>query len=241
MKNNLSYYPRRSDSHRHPKMKLLRVKYGRDGRDKFWHLCDLIAEADNCFLDVSNTINKASIAEDLEFTISELDEFIEFLHKDCQLIILEKKRITTQTAQDTLAEVMKDRKGARERYDKGKTPTSGENVKTSPEKQKTSPENLYKLNEIKENESKEVKPKKVFAPPSLLEFQEYFLENGFKKEVGERAWRGYDVAGWQDSRGNPVKNWKQKCQNVWFKDENKQIGKPNNKTLTEDQSKALFQ
>ncbi len=70
-------------------------------------------------------------------------------------------------------------------------------------------------------EVKTPKPKKVFISPSLLEFQEYFQENGFKKDVAERAWKGYDVADWFDSQGKKVKNWKQKCQNVWFKDENK--------------------
>lgn len=84
-----------------------------------------------------------------------------------------------------------------------------------------------KITNIEEEKNKNKKrirreeSNKVFIPPSLLEFQDYFLENGFKKEVAERAWKGYDVADWYDSQGKKVKSWKQKCQNVWFKDENK--------------------
>ena len=36
-----------------------------------------------------------------------------------------------------------------------------------------------------------------------------------------KAFDYYDCADWHDSKGNKVKNWKQKMQAVWFKDENK--------------------
>jgi hypothetical protein len=65
------------------------------------------------------------------------------------------------------------------------------------------------------------KKTKIFNPPSLIEFQSYFRENGFSKELALRAFKGYDVAGWKDSKGVLVKSWKQKCQHVWFKPENK--------------------
>ena len=63
--------------------------------------------------------------------------------------------------------------------------------------------------------------KKPFTPPSLSEVEIYFSENGYNKEVGIKAWMGYDAANWFDSKGNPILNWKQKMINVWFKDENK--------------------
>ncbi len=62
--------------------------------------------------------------------------------------------------------------------------------------------------------------KNVFLPPSLSEFKKYFDENGYSQEIAQRAFNGYDVAGWIDSKGNKIKNWKQKCQHVWFKPEN---------------------
>jgi len=49
----------------------------------------------------------------------------------------------------------------------------------------------------------------------------YFKENGYSEEVAKRAYQGYAEAGWHDSRGNKILNWKQKMVHVWFKDENK--------------------
>jgi uncharacterized protein YdaU (DUF1376 family) len=48
-------------------------------------------------------------------------------------------------------------------------------------------------------------------------------ENGYDEILAARAWRGYDAAGWKDSLGNKIKSWKQKCQHVWFKENNKSI------------------
>lgn len=59
-----------------------------------------------------------------------------------------------------------------------------------------------------------------FSPPTVEQFKEYFVENGFSAELGERAWKGYSEAGWKDSSGKPVKIWKSKCQHVWFTDKN---------------------
>jgi hypothetical protein len=63
--------------------------------------------------------------------------------------------------------------------------------------------------------------KEKFIKPSVGEVIMYFAENGYPEELGRKAFNYYDVAGWKDSKGNQVKNWKQKCQAVWFKEENK--------------------
>lgn len=63
--------------------------------------------------------------------------------------------------------------------------------------------------------------KKRFIPPSLSEVKEYFDEKGYRSEVAIQAFEYYDSAQWKDSRGNKVKNWKQKMNGVWFKEENK--------------------
>jgi hypothetical protein len=65
-----------------------------------------------------------------------------------------------------------------------------------------------------------------FISPSLLEVQSYFIENGFSKDLAKRAFDYYEVANWKDSKGNKVKNWKQKMRGVWFKEENKEKEKP---------------
>lgn len=65
------------------------------------------------------------------------------------------------------------------------------------------------------------KNKGKFAPPTIIEFKAYFKEWGYSESVAERAWNSYDVSNWVKSNGKPVLNWKQTCQQVWFKDENK--------------------
>lgn len=69
--------------------------------------------------------------------------------------------------------------------------------------------------------NKETK-KHIFKPPFLSEVVSYFKENGYAEIAAEKAFKYYNDAGWIDSKGNKVKNWKQKMQGVWFKDENKQ-------------------
>lgn len=68
---------------------------------------------------------------------------------------------------------------------------------------------------------KKVKPK--FIPPTLDEVKVYFKEKGYSEVSAEKAFNYYDVAEWKDSKGNQVKNWKQKMMGVWFKEENKAI------------------
>ena len=68
-----------------------------------------------------------------------------------------------------------------------------------------------------------VKSKRVnkFTPPTILDVQTYFIDNGYTKEAGTKAFNYYAVGNWFDSTGKQVKNWKQKMQSVWFKEENK--------------------
>jgi len=73
-------------------------------------------------------------------------------------------------------------------------------------------------NTIKESK---VKEKKVIYTPLIDEVILYFTDNGYTKESAVKAFHYYQENDWKDSRNNQVKNWKQKMQGVWFKDENK--------------------
>lgn len=76
----------------------------------------------------------------------------------------------------------------------------------------------------KPKKSREIK---TFIPPTIYEAETYFTENGYKKESAKKFIEYYSVADWKDSKGNQVRNWKQKAQAVWFKDEHKIV--PTNK------------
>ena len=80
--------------------------------------------------------------------------------------------------------------------------------------------NSPKVNISKVNISK-VRKKKEFVPPVISDVISYFEENGYTKDSGRKAYQYYNTANWHDSKGNQVKNWKQKMISVWFKDENK--------------------
>ena len=118
MKNNITYYIHYADSDTHPKFKMLRVKYGWAGEGKFWALNNKIAEAENCELNLAKKYNKASIANDLNFTLEQFDEFLEYLEKDCDLIVKKNNYITTEIVREILIKVMKDRKRNKENYEK---------------------------------------------------------------------------------------------------------------------------
>jgi len=61
-----------------------------------------------------------------------------------------------------------------------------------------------------------------FIPPVLDDVIFYFKEKGYSTEVAKRAFEYYSTADWKDSKGNKVRNWKQKMLAVWFKDENRE-------------------
>jgi len=62
---------------------------------------------------------------------------------------------------------------------------------------------------------------KKFSPPSIEELKAYFSEKGYSQESAQKAFEYYSAGNWHDSKGSPVKNWKQKMISVWFKPENK--------------------
>jgi hypothetical protein len=140
MKKNIEWYPHRKDSHRHPKFKLLRATYGQEGwayEGKFWALNNIIADKENCQLDLTKSRNKAVVAGELDLAIEDLMEFIATLCSDeIELLIeIESNIFTTKKIKESFEEAMKTREKARQR-------------KGSPEKQESSPELLLNTEEL---------------------------------------------------------------------------------------------
>jgi len=101
-------------------------------------------------------------------------------------------------------------------------------------------DNAKKIQEIlnssitKKGKTKGTTDGKPFVPPTLQEFKDYFKENKFPETLAETAWKGYNEknsagVNWVDSEGKAIKNWKQKCQHVWFNDKNKNNGSKTHK------------
>lgn len=87
--------------------------------------------------------------------------------------------------------------------------------------------------------------KKKFTPPTEKDVVSYFVENGYTAESGRKAFRYYEEGDppWHDSRGKPVRAWKQKMRGVWFKPENA-IGGGNGKNQYKsrvDRNDAAFE
>jgi len=74
---------------------------------------------------------------------------------------------------------------------------------------------------------------KSFVPPTLKDVTDYFITNGYSADLAKTFFNGYENGdpAWHDSRGNPVRAWKQKAIQVWFKPEAK----------VKDTPKAFFQ
>lgn len=62
---------------------------------------------------------------------------------------------------------------------------------------------------------------KEFIAPTLIEFIQYFKDNGFPADLARKVFQGYKEADWHDSRGQQIKNWKQKVCHVWFTESNR--------------------
>lgn len=54
------------------------------------------------------------------------------------------------------------------------------------------------------------KKARAFSPPTLNEVQDYVRERSLPVDP-VRFFEYYEAGGWHDSKGTPVKNWKQKC------------------------------
>ena len=82
---------------------------------RFWALNNMIAQSDECILDLNRKNLKATVMSDLGLKEDDFIEFITILKNDCELIIDLDGRITTETVRENLKEVMKEREAARVR------------------------------------------------------------------------------------------------------------------------------
>lgn len=119
MKNNLDYFTHYTAASRNRKFKALRARYGYEGQGRFWHLNEIIAESDNCRLDLTDDLAVDSLADDLGMRTPELQDYLTFLEERCKLIRRDESgAVTTEQVQEDLARVMQTREAAQKRREK---------------------------------------------------------------------------------------------------------------------------
>lgn len=193
------YFPHDSNARNDIKMIKVRRKYKFEGYGLYFALVEILREQKGYKLPLSNI---PDIAYDLGVTEQKLTSII----KDFDLFIIDGDNFYTTSLIRRM-----------QKFDelKIKRIEAGRKGGQASVKQRLTDGQAVK--DTKGNKRKQNK----FIAPSLDEFLDYFLSNGFSKDVGVRAWSGYNEANWFDSQGNEIKNWKTKCQNVWFTNENK--------------------
>ena len=63
--------------------------------------------------------------------------------------------------------------------------------------------------------TREIK-KKPFTPPTIEEWLDFCREKNLNLDKMRNAYDGYVAANWHDTKGNPIRNWKQKILMVWM-------------------------
>ena len=89
---------------------MLRSVYGWEGEGRFWALNNLIGSSENCILDLNKKAVQVSVADELDLSVEEFMKYVDFLSKECELVIYLDNKLTTEMVRENLKEVMKQRK-----------------------------------------------------------------------------------------------------------------------------------
>lgn len=89
-------------------------------------------------------------------------------------------------------------------------------------------------NVISIDKEKPKRTKKDFIPPTLEEIKKYCLEERKNNVDYQRFFDYYNVSGWKDRDGKPLKNWKQKIIAVWERSSGGNKPAPQKKSENED-------
>jgi hypothetical protein len=224
-RNNVDYFPFMCEDGN--KMFYIEETYGNDGFATFVKLLRELAKTNYHYLDLSKPTTqmflsaKCKVSKDILLAI--INDLVE-LGKFDSVLWNENKIIWCQDFIDSIQDAYSKRNNNCITYDGLLLLLISLGIR-KPNKSKPkgvlNPQSI--VEDSIEDDSIENKSNRTnkFVPPTLLEVEGYFLENGYTSESGKKAFNYYNIASWKDSTGKQVKNWKQKMQSVWFKDENK--------------------
>jgi hypothetical protein len=193
---NTFYFSHDYNTRNDEKIKELIFNYGMSGYGIYWSIIEELYQNTNVL-----HLNYERIAFELRADISSIKSII----NDFNLFVISGENFSSLSVQKRLDERTNKSEKARLSVNKRWSDTNVLQTK-------------YDSNTIKERKGKE---KKVIYTPLIDEVILYFNEKGYTKDSAIKAFNYYEENNWKDSRNNQVKNWKQKMQGVWFKDENK--------------------
>ena len=202
-------YNARSDE----KIKRLLVKHGILGYGVYWAIVEDLYQ------------NANAMRTDYECIAYELrvnEDCIKSIINDFDLFEIKGNVFGSLSVQRRLDERAKKSKKARESalYRWNKNNENANAMRTQCDSNAIK-ESKVKESKVKESKRKESIKKDIFTPPQISEVIDYFTEKGYSKQAAEKMFEYYSVADWKDSGGKKVRNWKQKANAVWFKDEHK--------------------
>ena len=214
------YFSHDSSASRDIKMLKIKYIYGWEGVGLFWGIIETLRETTD-FKFESNKDSIDLLASILQVDAIKLQTFINDAIK-VGLFVECDGYFYSNSLNDRMQEMNKKRLNGIANGKKGGRPTNEEpknnlnhNLNHNLNESKTKP-----LKERKEKERK-VKEEVVFIPPIVEDVLNYFEENGYSREVANKAYHYYNNLGWKNSKGNQVVNWKNAMLNNWFKEENK--------------------
>lgn len=204
-KENAFYFTHDFNTRNDSKIKNLLSVHGFLGYGLFWAIIEDLYNNANAL-----PLNCKVIAYDLRTK----EKIIHSIIHDFDLFVIEKNIFGSRSVQRRLED--RDTKSIKARESAFKRWNNDANALPS----------QSKPNAIKERKGKEIKIKeskvnnKEFTPPILKDVIDYFKEKGYSEIAAKKAFDYYESGNWHDSKGNQVKNWKQKMQGVWFKPDN---------------------
>ena len=199
-----------------PKIQALISEYGGLGYGIWWRIIEMLHSDDDHKLPKKQFLYRA-IAGQMNCEYILIEEFIDFAIDILELLNTDGNYFWSNRVFKNFEQMDKERGWRR------KGGINSANARKSKEADLISRATELNLSsaELSSSSSKEKKRKEIVYTPSIDEVELYFKDNGYTKESAIKAFHYYEENNWKDSRNNQVKNWKQKMQGVWFKDENK--------------------
>jgi len=205
------YFPHDYTASNNPKISAMIGDYNAWGYGVYWHIIELLHQNEGHKLKMKKHIYSA-IAKQMLTSAEQVLKFITDCIEEYELFYLEDGYFV---ADRVVKNVTKMKEISEKRSYAGKQSVikrlaNAEHVLTSVEQ-----------NSTKEKKRKEIHTNSIgnFVAPSLDEVKKYFEEKGYSEQTAITAFDFYSTADWVDSKGNKVKNWKQKMIAVWFKPE----------------------